>query len=97
MRALWGEVRPPLRGVAVEWNSHSLEILCYFDGEISADDRQSMECVLTEVIADFPEERDRIRLDCMRKDAPSAVATLGSWVYRRHEPILSPPIGSNGG
>jgi hypothetical protein len=90
-RALLGEVRPTLRCVTVGWDSDSIRILCYFDGEISEDDRESMECVLTEVIASFPpSEGDRIQLDCVRRDAPGPIDFLKSTVYRRHESILSP-------
>lgn len=87
-RALLGEVRPPLRCVTVGWDTDSIHILCVFDGEIAEDDRESMECVLTEVIADFPAaEGDRIHLDCVRRDAPAPLEFLQATVYSRYETI----------
>ncbi|MBX6313852.1 MAG: hypothetical protein IRY99_13190 [Isosphaeraceae bacterium] len=85
--ALLGEVPPALRGVTVGWDERSIRIIAYFDGEISEEDRESMACVETEVIADFP-EGEEIRLDSVRRDAPAAMETLNEWVYLRREPLL---------
>ncbi|HEX8201392.1 MAG TPA: hypothetical protein VF590_12970 [Isosphaeraceae bacterium] len=85
-RALLGEVPPSLRGVTVAWDEHSIEVVAYFDGEIAVEDRESMECVLTEVIADFsPDPEAQYRLDCLRRDAPARMEPLRAWVYLRRE------------
>src|SRR5262249_15827690 len=65
-RALLGEVPPALRGVTVGWDASSINIVCYFDGEISEEDQASMSCVETEVIADSFPEYD-VRLECVRR------------------------------
>jgi hypothetical protein len=91
-RALWDEVGPALRGVTVGWDERSIRIVCYFDGPISEEDRESMSCVETEVIADFSED-ERIRLECVRLDAPAPMPMLGDWVYVRREPAAVEPIG----
>ena len=87
--ALLGEVPPNLRGVTCDWDASTsaLVIRCIFDGKILEEDRESMECVETEVIADFPEDY-QVRLECIRRDAPQLLQTdmLLEWVYQRREP-----------
>ena len=84
-RALLGEVSPTLRGVTVGWEGHSIKLLCYYDGSISEEDRESMSCVQTEVMADFPDLQ--IELEVVRYDPPKEMKSLGAWVYRRREAI----------
>jgi hypothetical protein len=88
-RALLGEVPPALRGVTVGWDASSINIVCYFDGEISEEDQASMSCVETEVIADSFPEYD-VRLECVRRDAPAKMEDLREWVFLRREPLPSP-------
>jgi hypothetical protein len=85
-RALLGEVSPALRGVTVGWNDNSINILCFFDGFISEEDREAMSCVETEVMADFSEFE--IKLSPLRCDAPKQMKSLDAWVYRRSENML---------
>lgn len=84
-RALLGEISPNIRGITCSWDTSIITIHCYFQAEISDDDRESMECVATEVIADFPEHR--VILECKRLDMPASLNpyTLSAWVYRRKE------------
>lgn len=84
-RALLGEVSPALRGVTVGWNDKSINILCYFDGFISKEDREAMSCVETEVMADFPDLQ--IDLDVIQCDVPQEMNLLDVWVYRRREAL----------
>ena len=85
--ALLGEVSPNLRGVTCDWDTSRLVIHCIFDGVILEEDRESMECVATELIAYFPEDY-QVLLECIRKDAPQPLQTcmLKKWVYWRREP-----------
>jgi hypothetical protein len=87
-RALLGEVPPALRGVTVGWDEHSIELRAYFDGEIDEEDRESMECVLTEVMADFSAD-EQFALDCVRQDAPARMEALREWVYLRRELVAT--------
>ncbi|MGC2780746.1 MAG: hypothetical protein WA418_34430 [Bradyrhizobium sp.] len=50
---------------------HRLNIFCIFTGEISDDDRESMSCVETEVMADFPGAS--VQVHCLRIDQPAPV------------------------
>jgi hypothetical protein len=52
-RSLLESVTSNLRGVAIDWNDSEIRIVCYFHGTISNDDREEMNCVHTEVVADF--------------------------------------------
>jgi hypothetical protein len=85
--ALLGEVPPNLRGVTCDWDTSALVIHCIFDGEILEEDRESMECVATEVMANFPEDY-QVRLECIRRDAPQLLQTEmpKKWVYRLCSP-----------
>lgn len=83
--ALLNNISANIRGITCRWSTSEITIHCYFQGEISDDDRESMECVATEVIADFPEHK--ISIECKRLDLPEPLNphTLSAWVYRRRE------------
>ncbi len=85
--ALLGEVPPNLRGVTCDWDTSALVIHCIFDGAILEEDRESMECVATEVMANFPEDY-QVLLECIRRDAPQSLQTEGlkAWVYQLCSP-----------
>ena len=82
---LLGVIPPNLRGVTCAWDESRIEFHCYFDGEIPEYDRESMECVATEVIAAFPEHE--VLMKCIRHDSPEPLIPLmlDVWVYRRKE------------
>lgn len=84
-KALLGEIPPSLRAVTVSWNETDLKFFCYFDGPISEEDKESMSCVETELIADLPEDNN-ISYDVIRIDAPQRIEAEGVWVYARREP-----------
>jgi hypothetical protein len=85
-RALLGEIPPSLRGVTVGWDSSEIIIHCFFDGEISEDDHESMEVVATEVLASF-HQTHKVFVKCFRKDAPENLNqyALEAWAYHRRE------------
>jgi hypothetical protein len=85
-RALLGEVSASLRCVTCSWDENQIHILCFFDGEISDDDQESMHCVETEVMADFPAEVS-VSLKSVRLDYPEPLNphTLVGWVYKRKD------------
>ncbi len=83
--ALLGEITPNIRGITCGWSSSLITIHWYFQGEISEDDRESMECVATEVLANFPEHK--INIESKRLDLPELLNpyTLSAWVYLKKE------------
>jgi hypothetical protein len=70
-RALLGEVTASLRAVQFELSERRLDIFCIFNGDISDDDRESMSCVETEVMADFPDAS--VQVHYLRIDRPAPV------------------------
>ena len=84
-RALLGEVPPSLRMAALDWDEKWIYLRCYFDGPISEEDRESMESVTTEMIADFFPELN-VELQVIRLDVPSRVKQPATAVaYLRRE------------
>lgn len=84
-RALLSYVPCSLRGVTCKWDDRTIVIKCYFDGKITDEDHESMECVATEVMSDFAEHD--VSIECIRCDAPMSLNdfSLMAWVYRRKE------------
>ena len=83
-RALWGEVSPALRAMAIDWDEKFIYLFFYYDGEISEEDIESAECACTEIIADFWEHYE-FDLQILRLDAPQKIPERGCMVYRRRE------------
>lgn len=54
-RALLGEVTNQLFAVTAGVNSQTIQIVAYFSGKFTDDDIENIQCVGTEVIADFPD------------------------------------------
>lgn len=84
-RALLGAITPNIRGIACAWNKSKITIYCYFDGEITEEDEDSMDCVATEVIADFLEHT--VDLQCITVNVSESLTQhrLLAWVYMRKE------------
>jgi hypothetical protein len=83
--ALLGEVSWAVRGITLAWSPKRIHLRAIFDGEVGEDDRESMECVGTEIIASFPEHE--IVVEVLRSDAPTKLEPffLMAWVYVRKE------------
>lgn len=83
---LLSEVTPPLRAASIKWDDESVQLFFYYDGEISEDEIDSISCVSTEVISDFPEYmlKDDVIL---RIDYPKPIPHQGELVYYRKEPM----------
>ena len=73
-RALLGEITPNIRGITCACNESVIVVRCYFAGEITEEDEDSMDCVATEVISDFPEYA--IDLQCIAIDMSESLAQL---------------------
>lgn len=80
-----GEISASLRGITCEWDETKITISCYFDGDPSETDQESMDDVASEVTADFPNHC--VEVEYFRVDAPKALPTDPrlTWVYRRKE------------
>jgi hypothetical protein len=85
-RAMLGEVFPALRALSVHWDTKSIHISAFVDGEPQSTDIESISCIETEMMADF---LDSFQIDTaiIRCDAPSQLPSVGSgvWVYARRE------------
>lgn len=82
--ALLGEVGPLLRAVGYRRRDGEVAIRFYFDGEISAEDRESASCVVTEVIAAVPADVC-VSEQIIRCDAPERIPPEFPLAYHRRE------------
>lgn len=83
-QALLGEVVSHLRAVTVEYDDQSVHFCAYFDGDVSEDDRESLSCVETEVMAALPSS-NAVTHEAIRLDAPAPIPKDRTWVYYRAE------------
>ena len=83
-QALLGEVSSRLRAVTVYFDDNSIQFDCYYDGEILENDRESMSCVETELLAVFPETH-KVTHSIRRWDFPEPIPKIRLWVYFRKE------------
>lgn len=84
--ALLGELSSAVRGITLAWSADRIHLRAVFSGEITEGDRESMECVGTEIMASFPTHR--VEVECLRLDAPAQMKSLFlmAWAYLRKEP-----------
>jgi len=84
--ALLGSVTSNLRGVAVDWDDHTIRVVCYFHGSISEEDQEIMDRVHTEVATDFVDSRT-VELVTQRLDMPKKMDGLRAFVFERREEL----------
>jgi hypothetical protein len=87
--ALFGEVRPSLRGVAAAWDRSSIRVRMLYDGPFGEDEVESASMVETELVASFHPEHE-VEVVAQRLDYPAPLNDVGdvdAWVYRRWEPL----------
>lgn len=86
-RALWGEVTPDLRGVAVSWRGDEVRAVFLFDHPVGEQELDTVSCVETEVIADCDPSETEFRAQYLpvadRRELPDG-GDWG-WVYLRRE------------
>ena len=80
-RALVGEVPPRLEAVTCKLNGHEIQINTYFRGAVTNEDIDLVQCISTEVIADFPEGYS-IEERCASTDEGEPVM-LEFWAFLR--------------
>jgi hypothetical protein len=83
-QALLGEVGPTIRLVTVNFDETSVHFDVYYDGEITAEDRESMSQVETELLALFPETHSTTH-QLHRIDFPGILPKNSTWAYFRKE------------
>ena len=84
-RALLGEVSGRLRGVTCEWTKNEILIEAFFDGEIDNSDLESIDCVGSEVAADFPEHQVEVLKTRIDSPIPISGRIHKVWAYMRKE------------
>ena len=74
-----------MRAVTVGWTSSEITVRALFDGPVDEDDKESIECVGTEIIAAFPDLQ--VAVEVLRVDAPESMDAyqLNAWVFMRKE------------
>ena len=85
-QALLGEVSARLRAVTVSYDDKSIHFDCYYDGDITDEDREAMSCVETELMAVFPETHS-VTHSVQRKDYPNPIPKETTWAFFRKEDI----------
>lgn len=87
-RALLGEVTDSLMAVTAGAKGKTIVLRAYFDGEVSEDDEERMQCVGTEVIADFVDDAEDIKVQVY--DAQTNKLTmLEFWAFMKAQKPLS--------
>jgi archaellum component FlaF (FlaF/FlaG flagellin family) len=83
--ALLNKITSNIRGITCSCSNNKITIRCYFEGEITEENEDLMDCVEAEVIADFSEYA--IDLQCITVSMPESLAQyrLSAWVYLRKE------------
>ena len=85
-RGLWGEVHPQLRQASIEADGGAPAILVRFeyDGEPTAQVKESCSCAAAECVADFPSPWVLVEQHLARP-APEPLQALEHLVFRRYE------------
>ena len=84
VKALFGEVSPPLRTLRLAWNDEEVCLYYYFDGEISEIDRLSAKRVETKLSSELANQT--VKSEIIRLDYPARLPQeKGEAVYRRRE------------
>ena len=81
--AMWLEISAPLRAIFVSYGEADIHFDCYFDGEVSDDDLESMSCIETELIARDDERRNSFTVHQI--DYPDPIPQQGICVFARRE------------
>lgn len=83
-RALLGEVTPNLIAVTAGFKDSKILIRAYFDAEAAASELESVSCVGTEVIADFPDCND-IEEHAVTVSREGEMEMLDFWAFLRKQ------------
>jgi hypothetical protein len=87
-RSMLGEIYPAIRAIAISYNSARLLVIRYYLDRVPTDyDRDSLGCVMTEVLSDLPPDAvTDVREECMHSELPMKdLDVLDMFVYARRE------------
>ncbi|TMI66322.1 MAG: hypothetical protein E6H07_10620 [Bacteroidetes bacterium] len=83
VRALTGEITPPLRSASIELSNKKIIFKCVFDETATEDDFELLSAAATEIIADFP---DYVLEEIFQKiPQPEPTNPLKNVLFHRHE------------
>ena len=92
LRALYGNITPPLRSASIELKNKKVVWKCIFDTNATEDDYELVSVAAAEIIADFPDYGlEEIYLSVPH---PQPAEPLKNLLYQRHE-LNSVPAGSS--
>jgi hypothetical protein len=85
-----GEIDCKIRGIQIQYeNDNNTKINCYFEGELTEEEREDLSEVETGIACDFctPYNEINIWFDTIRLDSPNPLPQNSSaeWFYRKKE------------
>lgn len=84
--ALLGQVSSALAAVSCGWNDNDIVLELLVDSEFSDEDRERMEVVASEVVADFVDETITTVFTSPPSHGPKVPVAKRWWVYERFQP-----------
>jgi hypothetical protein len=81
--ALIGEITPKMRAIYVDWDENTISLYFFVDGEFSEEEKEDMSCIVTEVVAQMPDNMFEEFFE--RLDYPNPIACPGRCVFKRKE------------
>ncbi|MGO8174209.1 hypothetical protein ACC764_27430 [Rhizobium ruizarguesonis] len=85
-RALLGAVSSTVAAVTCGWNGNEIVLEFLVDSDFNDEDRERMEVVASEVVADFGDETIRTVFTSLPSDGPKASVAKRWWAYKRFPP-----------
>lgn len=86
-RALWGQVYPEVRAIAIGYKNRVLRIIYYLDREPNSSDYEVVSDVAGEIVSDFPYNLFKdVKEECVySNDLIKNLSSLDSFLYIRKE------------
>lgn len=88
--ALLGAIPAHLRAITARWGETDIHFDCFYDGEITETDQETMEIVETEVSSHYPVTHT-VSHGVHRLDFPAEFPDWGRFIFHRQEDL--PPFG----
>ncbi|MET3758169.1 hypothetical protein [Rhizobium binae] len=85
-RALLGAVSSALAAVTCGWNGKEIVLEFLVDSDFNDEDRERMEVVASEVVADFGDETITTVFTSLPSDGPKVPVAKRWWAYKRFQP-----------
>ena len=82
-----GEITSNVRAVTVQFDLDSVKLEVFFDRPPSAEDRDAMSMVETELLSEFPAEHE-VSVIITTLPEPQLIPKDRTWVYFRREALL---------